>query len=164
MTQRYERVLKKGSRDRTKLLFRSLAVYERQLSHNEAKSAISPPKNNQSNSPESNDKEMRSHAPGFAVDEAANDEDEEDDDELALAALEVLDAIEVFKHGDAPIAQASIPSDNLRKLIMFLLLIAPMDAQESLSKYSERLVGEKLEGLRRTAANVLAAFVNDVEK
>jgi hypothetical protein len=164
MTQRYERVLKKGSSDRTKLLFRSLAVYDRQLSHNEAKIAVSPPKNSHTDALQTGDKDVRSHVPGFAVDEAANDEDEEDDDELALAALEALDAIEVFKHGDAPIAQASIPSDNLRKLIMFLLLIAPLDAQESLSKYSERLVGEKLDGLRRTAENVLAAFVNDVEK
>ena len=164
MTQRYERVLMKGSRDRIKLLFRSLAVYDRQLNHNETKSAASPPKHDHMNTPQADGKDMRSHVPGFTVDEAANDEDEEDDDELALAALEALDAIEVFKHGDAPIAQASIPSDNLRKLIMFLLLIAPLDAQESLSIYSERLAGEKLEGLRRTAENVLAAFVNDVEK
>jgi hypothetical protein len=164
MTQRYERVLKKGSRDRTKLLFRSLAVYDRHQNQNEVKVAASPPKKNHMNAPQADDKEMRSHVPGFAVDEAADDEDEEDDDELALAALEALDAIEVFKHGDAPIAQASIPSDNLRKLIMFLLLIAPLDAQESLSKYSERLIGEKLEGLRKAAENVLATFVNDVEK
>jgi hypothetical protein len=164
MTQRYERVLKKGSRDRTKLLFRSLAVYDRHQTYGEMKSAISRSKNNHSNAQQVDDKGMRSHVPGFAVDEAANDEDEEDDDELALAALEALDAIEVFKHGDAPIAQVSIPSDNLRKLIMFLLLIAPLDPQESLSKYSERLIGEKLEGLRKSAENVLAAFVNDVEK
>jgi hypothetical protein len=164
MTQRYERVLKKGSRDRTKLLFRSLAVYDRHQNQNEVKVAASPPKKNHMNARQADDKEMRSHVPGFAVDEAADDEDEEDDDDLALAALEALDAIEVFKHGDAPIAQASIPSDNLRKLIMFLLLIAPLDAQESLSKYSERFIGEKLEGLRKVAENVLATFVNDVEK
>jgi hypothetical protein len=164
MTQRYERVLKKGSRDRTKLLFRSLAVYDRHQTHSEMESTISPSKNSHSNAPQVDDKDMRSHVPGFAVDEAANDDDEEDDDELALAALEALDAIEAFKHGDAPIAQASIPSDNLRKIIMFLLLIAPLDPQESLSKYSERLVGEKLEGLRKSAENVLATFVNDVEK
>jgi TLD/Domain of unknown function len=160
MTQRYERVLKKGSRDRTKLLFRSLAVYDRHQTH----SIINPSKYSHSNAPQADDKDMRNHVPGFAVDEAVNDDDEEDDDELALAALEALDAIEAFKHGDAPIAQASIPSDNLRKLIMFLLLIAPLDPQESLSKYSERLVGEKLEGLRKSAENILAAFVNDVEK
>jgi hypothetical protein len=164
MTQRYERVLKRGSRDRTKLLFRSLAVYDRHQNHHDANIAVSPPQNDYTNAPQADGKETQSHVPGFAVDEAANDEDEEDDDELALAALEALDAIEVFKHGDAPIAQASIPSDNLRKLIMFLLLISPLNPQESLSIYSERLVGEKLEGLRRTAENILGAFINDVEK
>lgn len=163
MTQRYERVLKKGSRDRTKLLFRSLAVYDRQQSHNETKSAVNSPAKSHIDITQSDNKSVSIHAPGFAVDEAANDDDDDDDDELALAALEALDAIEVFKHGDAPISQASIPSDNLRKLIMLLLFIAPLDAQESLSKYSARLVGEKLEGLRRTAENILAAFVNDVE-
>lgn len=164
MTQRYERVLKKGSRDRTKLLFRSLAVYDRHHNQTGVRSAGRPSNNNHMSALQAGVEEVRSHAPGFAVDEAANDEEEEDDDELALAALEALNAIEVFKHGDAPIAQASIPSDNLRKLIMFLLLIAPMDAQESLSKYSDRLGGNQLEGLRRTAENILAAFVNDVER
>jgi len=164
MTQRYERVLKKGSRDRTKLLFRSLAVYDRHQTQSKVKSPTSPSDDKHAETLQADDDHMRNRAPGFAVDEAASGEDEEDDDDLALAALEALDAIEVFKHGDAPIAQASIPSDNLRKLIMFLLLIAPLHPQESLSKYSERLSGDKLEGLRKTAENILAAFVNDVEK
>lgn len=164
MTQRYERVLKKGSRDRTKLLYRSLAVYDRHHAQSVAKSAFSSSQNNHTNASQVDGNHLRGHDKGFAIDEAANDEDEEDDNELSLAALEALDAIEVFKHGDAPIAQASIPSDNLRKLIMFLLLIAPLEPQESLSKYSDRLIGEKLEGLRKSARSVLAAFVNDVEK
>ncbi|KAF4636200.1 hypothetical protein G7Y89_g1891 [Cudoniella acicularis] len=157
MTERYQRVLKKGHRDRTKLLFRSLAVFDRKEHQKESED-------------DSGDKASvteaeapRSHAQGFAVDAATNDEDEEDDDDLALAALESLDAIEVFRHGDAPIAQASIPSDNLKKLIMLLLLIAPLNSQESLARHAERLSGENLEGLRRTADNILAAFVN-VEK
>ena len=108
-------------------------------------------------------KATRSHVQGFAVDDAVNDGEEEDDDDLALAALESLDAIEVFRHGDAPITQASIPSDNLKKLIMLLLLIAPLSTQESLARHAERLAGEQLESLRRTADNILAAFVN-VEK
>jgi TLD/Domain of unknown function len=164
MTERYERVLKKGSRDRTKLLFRSLAVYARQSSHNDKKTNEYTPQRSDVPSIRADDPTTRSHVQGFAIDEAADDDNEDDDDELALAALEALDAIEVFKHGDAPIAQASIPSDNLRKLIMFLLLIAPLDIQESLSNYPDRLVGDNLEGLRRTAENILSAFVNDVEK
>jgi hypothetical protein len=161
MTERYQRVLKKGNKDRTKLLFRSLAVYDRKEIHDEHEKPGGKP-DTATNSDAADT--PRSHVAGFAVDEAANDEEEdEDDDDLALAALEALDALEVFRHGDAPIAQASIPTDNLKKLIMLLLLIAPLSTQESLARHAERLVGDQLEGLRRTADNILAAFVN-VEK
>lgn len=161
MTQRYQRVLKKGSRDRTRLLYRSLAVYDRRESSagkekdkGEDKAATKATSGNELGS---------SHVKGFAVDEAANDDEDEEEDELALAALESLDAIEVFRHGDAPLSQASIPSDNLKKLIMLLLLVAPLGPQESLALHSDRLSGDNFEGLSRTADNVLAAFVN-VEK
>ncbi|CZT44809.1 probable Restriction of telomere capping protein 5 [Rhynchosporium secalis] len=155
MTERYQRVLKKGNKDRTKLLFRSLAVYDRGAHMKEDK---------EEDTNTDTEEAKRSRAPGFAVDEAANDEEEEeDDDDLALAALESLDAIDVFRHSDAPINQASIPSDNLKKLIMLLLLIAPLSTQESLARHAERLSGDQLEGLRKTADNILAAFVN-VEK
>jgi hypothetical protein len=161
MTERYQRVLKKGNRDRTRLLFRSLAVYDRRESLNDG------PKTPGGITASFEDPEdslaSRSHVAGFAVDQAANDDDEEDDDDLALAALESLDAIDVFRHGDAPIAQSSIPSDNLKKLIMLLLLAAPLGPQENLALHALRLSGEHLEGLRRTAEHVLAAFVN-VEK
>jgi hypothetical protein len=160
MTERYQRVLKKGNRDRTKLLFRSLAVYDRRESHNENEKPDGGEKDAQK--PDEGGTSTR-HAAGFAIDEAANDDDEEDDDDLALAALESLDAIDAFKHGDVPIAQASIPSDNLKKLIMLLLLIAPLGTQESLARHTERVSGNSLESLRKTADNILAAFVN-VEK
>lgn len=156
MTERYQRVLKKGNKDRAKLLFRSLAVYDRKEHIDETKADVETDTSAASETTSAS----RSHVAGFAVDEAVNGEEEEDDDDLALAALESLDAIEVFRHGDAPIAQASIPSDNLKKLIMLLLLIAPLGTQESLARHSERLTGDHLEGLRSTADNILAAFVN----
>jgi hypothetical protein len=159
MTQRYQRVLKKGNRDRTKLLFRSLAVYDRGESHNDGNK----PETSEEIQRDDGTSAARSHVAGFSVDDAVNDDEEEDDDDLALAALESLDAIEVFRHGDAPIAQSSIPSDNLKKLIMLLLLIAPLGTQESLARHAERLSGDQLESLRRTADNILGAFVN-VEK
>ncbi len=160
MTERYQRVLKKGSRDRTKLLFRSLAVYDRGEAHDNEK----PLEEGADIQKDEEGSASRSYVQGFAVDDAANDEEEyEDDDELALAALESLDAIEVFKQGDSPITQASIPSDNLKKLIMLLLLIAPLGSQESLARHTQRLAGDQLQGLRRAADNILAAFVN-VEK
>ncbi len=156
MTERYQRVLKKGNKDRTKLLFRSLAVYDRGSHDKNAKAEADINQATESSA-------SRSDPAGFAVDDAANDDEEEDDDDLALAALESLDAIEVFRHGDAPINQASVPSDNLKKLIMLLLLIAPLSTQESLARHAERLSGNQLDGLRKTADNILAAFVN-VEK
>lgn len=163
MTERYQRVLKKGSRDRTKLLFRSLAVYDRResragIENEEDKAGPTSP-------PAEGENAVKKHTTGFAIDEAVNDDDdgEEEDDDLALAALESLDAIEVFRHGDPPIAQATIPSDNLKKLIMLLLLVAPLGIQESLAHHTERLARSQLESLRRTADNILAAFVN-VEK
>ncbi|KAF7905837.1 hypothetical protein EAF00_000116 [Botryotinia globosa] len=161
MTERYQRVLKKGNRDRTKLLFRSLAVYDRResragIENEEAKADRTSP-------PAEGENAVKKHATGFAIDEAVNHDDEEEDDDLALAALESLDAIEVFRHGDPPIAQATIPSDNLKKLIMLLLLVAPLGIQESLAHHTERLARSQLESLRRTADNILAAFVN-VEK
>ena len=155
MTQRYQRVLKKGGRDRTRLLFRSLAVWER-------KGSIGEKADGEGGAGEKD--QERTHVVGFKVDQAANDQDEDyEDDDLALAALESLDALEVFKHGDAPLSQASIPSDNLKKLIMLLLLVAPLTTQESLALHSTRLAGDNFEGLSRTADNILAAFVN-VEK
>jgi hypothetical protein len=159
MSERYQRVLKKGSRDRTKLLFRSLAVYDRQRELEADKEKFHGVADTKK------DEAMpKSHAAGVDIDETANDDaDEEDDDDLALAALESLDAIEVFRLGDAPITQASIPSDNLKKVIMLLLLISPLGTQESLARHTERLTGDSLEGLRRIADNILAAFV-DVEK
>lgn len=162
MTERYQRVLKKGNKDRTRLFFRSLAIYDRHEaeSHNHAKHED---KDSHTDGNQADATVLRSHAAGFAIDDAANDdedEDDDDDDELALAALEDLDAIEVFKHGDAPIGHSTIPSDNLRKLIMLLLLIAPLDAQEGLAMYVDRVTGDNLEGLRRTADSILSSFVN----
>jgi hypothetical protein len=156
MTDRYSKVLKNGKKDRTQLLYRSLAVFDRL--HIQSPTAEAFGKS------EDNIGKNYTGRQGFAVDEPAGDEeDDDDDDDLALAALEALDAIDVFKHGDAPpISQISVPTDNLRKLIMLLLLIAPLEPQENLSKYAYRVRGDKLNGLRRTADNILSAFV-DVE-
>lgn len=160
MTNRSQKLLMKVNRDRTRLLFKSMAVYERKLSSTGLEKGVGG-----DDGWKQKEEEPRSNVKGFAVDEAAHDgdEDDEDDDELVLGALESLDALEVFKHGDAPLSQASIPSDNLKKLIMLLLLVAPLGTQESLALHSTRLSGDGFEGLSRTADNILAAFLN-VEK
>ena len=155
MTERYRRVLAKGSTDRTKLLFKSLAVYDRKVSEAEPTSSR-PRLQDLTPSP-------RSHVPGFAIDEAGEDVDEDDDDDLVLNAFELLDINEAVKQGDVSTFHgAMIPTDNFRKLLMLLLLTAPLDAQENLSQYSSRVAGEELESLRSTAESILASFV-DVE-
>lgn len=158
MTERYTKILAKGASSRRKLLFKSLAVYDRKLSEIEKQQhdAGTP-------APNSN-----RHAPGFSVDQAGDDfEDEEmEDDELVLAALGSLDINDAFKAGDSHAATthgAMIPADNFRKLIMLLLLVSPLDAQENLSSYVDRVMGSELEDIRATAENILSAFIN-VEK
>ncbi|KFA48890.1 hypothetical protein S40293_02545 [Stachybotrys chartarum IBT 40293] len=156
MTERYRRVLAKSS-DRTKLLFKSLAVFDRKASE---AGASFPEKQ-----PADVKVPARSHAAGFAVDEAGDDGEpadiEDEDDDLVITAFELLDINEAVKQGDAPMPYgAMIPADNFRKLLMLLLLAAPLDPQESLSQYSDRVNGAQLERLRSTAENVLAAFVD----
>ena len=102
------------------------------------------------------------HTPRFSIDQPANDDEEqEDDDELALAALDSLDAIEVFKldqRADTKIRHAQIPVDSFRRLLMLLLIIAPLDPQESLSGHAQRLTAVRVEGLRRVADSILWSF------
>ncbi|KAL6876495.1 TLD domain-containing protein [Trichoderma novae-zelandiae] len=155
MTERYKRVLAKGSTDRTKLLFKSLAVYDRK-----AMEAASTPRTSSSK-----DAAAKSGAQyrGFAVDQPVDEDEEDDDDDLVITAFELLDINEAARHREVgAINEAIIPTDNFRKLIILLLLIAPLEAQESLSQYSSRVAGHELESLRATAECVLASFV-DVE-
>ncbi len=163
MTGRHTKILAKSASNRRKLLFKSLAVYDRKLSEIEHQQS----RNNTVES-ERDPGDARSHAPGFAVDVASDDPDDEgvDDDELVLGALDALDINDAFKTGDnhsATTHGAMIPADNFRKLIMLLLLAAPLDAQESLSSYADRVKGAELENLRATAEDILSAFLN-VEK
>jgi hypothetical protein len=162
MTERYRRVLAKGSTDRRKLLFKSLAVYDRKLS--EKGSGDDEKAKENSNTPDQSRAAPGVRAYGFAIDEAGEDEEDGfdvDDDELVLAAFESMDYVDAFKQGTQDTTHgAMIPADNFRKLIMLLLLVAPLEPQESLSAYADRLVGVKLETLRSTAECILASFLN----
>ena len=170
MTERYGKVLKKGKADRNKLLFRSLAVYDRRMSsiyekpNQEYLSALREEKGKSEEDAVVSPLQSPAHRhqQGFSVDKPANDENEdEDDDELALAALDSLDAIEVFKHdqrSDTKIHHAQIPVDNFRRLLMLLLVIAPLEPQENLSMHAQRLTEARLEGVRRVADCILWSF------
>jgi len=170
MTERYRRVLAKGATDRRRLLFKSLAVYDRKLSEGNksgSKEGLGIEQVKGLDSANGRDT-TGTHVPGFAIDQAGDDEDddagEDGDDELVLAAFDSLDYLDAFKHGNATTLHgAMIPADNLRKLIMLLLLVAPLDPQESLASYSDRVTGSELESLRSTAGCILAAFL-DVEQ
>lgn len=130
MTERYGKVLKKGKADRNKLLFRSLAVFDRRMSlvHDRPSQEILSALKDEEAEPDKQTAtaEKPSHATGFSVDRPANDGDEEeDDDELALAALESLDAIEVFKHdqrADTKIHHAQIPLDNFQSNLYLVVI------------------------------------------
>lgn len=155
MTERYRTVLARGSSDRTKLLFKSLAVFDRKMSE-----AGSHPDTSHIESKDDKRK-ATSRMAGFAVDAAGDEDEDGEDDDLVLTAFELLDIKDAVDQGHAPVFHgATIPTDNFRKLIMLLLLAAPLDPQESLSMYSSRVVGQELEGLRGAAESILASFVN----
>lgn len=165
MTERYRRVLAKGATDRRKLLFNSLAVYDRRLS--KAAGEVEKKEQQESERRADTGAMAKSAAAGFAVDEPGEDEPEdetpdEDDDELVLAAFASMDYLDAFKHENrhATTHASMIPADNFRKLVMLLLLIAPLGPQESLALHAGRLVGDELESLRATAECILAAFLN----
>jgi hypothetical protein len=166
-TSRYQKVLKNGDRDKTKLIFRSLAIFDRRTSMIMALEKQQPIKDGTFTEQELQDSRNTDHektggsmhAPGFAV-----DEEEEDDDDLALAALDALDAIEVFKHDqktDRKIALANIPSRNLKRLIELLLAIRWISAQESLASYSQSLTKSHLSRLDEVSGTIIQAFDPD---
>lgn len=166
MTSRSQRVLARGATDRTKLFFKALAVHDRKASQAETE-AEAEAKAKESTGTGQADKSPQevptSTAGGFAIDEAGDDEDEEEDDDLEIAAFELLDINDVVKQADKPSVQgAMIPADNFRKLIMLLILVAPVGPQERLSAHALDRVdkGSELDRLRSTAESVLGAFLN----
>ncbi|KAJ5373909.1 TLDc [Penicillium concentricum] len=153
LTERYGKALKRGHKDRTKLLFGSLADVGRKTPANSEGESITE---------ESGASAGNSHALGFSIDEPANDEyDEDEDDDLALAALESLDAIEVFKHDhrvDKTVYETRISIDTFRRLLMLLLVIAPLKPLESLKVYTSGLDGRRMELVKKEADSIIAAF------
>lgn len=167
MTGRYKKILKQGDHDKVKLLFRSLAVFDRSASMSAAQDKPNMDEIIKEQLPEDMLKEREatsSHRSGFAIDEPANDDEDEDDDDLALAALDSLDAIEVFRHDqktDRKIHHAILPDENLKKLVMLLLLIAGIEPLTPVAIYGQSLTQERLRDLSISAGAILAAFDPD---
>lgn len=157
MTGRYRKVLKRGDHDKHKLLFRSMAVFDRRMS------SLSPTveKKMADLTTDVNDDNPQTRARGFTIDEPLNDDEDEDDDDLALAALDALDAIEVFQHDqrkERKISQAHIPVENLQKLIMLILLYASITPLDSLEAIARLINAEKLKQLEGSADAMILAF------
>ncbi|KAF1841699.1 restriction of telomere capping protein 5 [Cucurbitaria berberidis CBS 394.84] len=156
LTERYAAVVKKRGREIwSREIYRSLAIYDRGIREGvENKEKDKASENLQR-------LEEGSGNLGFAIDapEEGDGEDGEDDDELVLAALDSMDAIEAFKHGEqSNVHHSIIPTDNFLKLVELLLLIAPIDAQQSLSTLAPTLSDEHIEELRQTANIILSSF------
>lgn len=154
LTQRYQRILRTEKCCFTKFLFRSLSIHENYESlQRDLDNDHKDPQGH--NAPSLRDRDVRTKNGVMGEDL--------DDDSLASDILELLDASNVFKPTEIPISQVSIPSDNFKNFLSLLILIAPLGNQEFVSSYPERLTGDQLEGLRRTADSILGAFIN-VEK
>ena len=160
LTGRYRKILKRGDHDKNKLLFRSLAVFDRRSSM-----PISPVITRDQTQPEEagvfNRRELQTAATGFSIDQPIDDEEDEDDDDLALAALDALDAIEVFKEDhkqDRKIHHAHIPVYNFERLVMLMLLFAPLAAQDNTAETCGLVDEVQLGRLENAAKALIKAF------
>lgn len=165
LTGRYKKILKRGEQDRIKLLFRSLAVFDRRASmafaSEKEKSTKDPaPAEQKPHGVE----DLQRQPPGFAIDEAIDDGEEEDDDDLVLAALDALDAIEVFKQDqrtERRMYLAQIPIDNFIKLVRFMLAIAPLGPLDPLARFGDEFTDDHIQELTQAAEAVVAACKPD---
>lgn len=155
LTERYGTVIKKRQRQTwLRELYRSLAVYDRGM-------RTSLDEGGKDDNKRDKTVESTNSNQGFAIDAPGDEDDDpnDEDDELVLAALDSMDAIDAFKHGEqSNVHHSLIPSDNFLKLIELLLLIAPIDPQESLSTFASDLSDERVERLRETGNTILASF------
>ncbi|KAL1961023.1 hypothetical protein VTO42DRAFT_4911 [Malbranchea cinnamomea] len=171
LTERYGRVLRRGRKDRLKLLFGSLADVGRRNVPLEKQEKKDSDPIGEHRLPSHAVIGTTSHATGFSVDLPANDnedevrgggdDDDDDDDDLALAALESLDAVEVFKHDqrvDRSMYEARISHDTFRRLLMLLLVVAPLRPTSTVSKLTTGQSAEAREALSRQVDSILAAF------
>jgi len=153
-TRKYT-VIMKGKHDAVHLIFRSISEYDRGgAKPGFDEKAATAPASQIMNSSTGDDT--------FVVDDEDEEEDD-DDDEMALAALDALDAIEVFKHTDKPEIKfvRKISVENMTRIVMLLIVTAPLDPQESLALYVERYSAEALQALKRTAENIVRSMSID---
>lgn len=157
LTERYGAVVKKRGRELwLRELYRSLAIYDNGI-RSSLEGKVKDELGNKSEETKGSSSNL-----GFAIDAPEEDDEdgqEDDDDELVLAALDSMDALEAFRHGEhSQIQHSMIPTDNLLKLVELLLLIAPIDAQQSISALAPELSDDRIEELREAANVVVSSF------
>ena len=179
MTGRHEKVLrnsdvrnKKRGLNWVKVIWRSFAVWEREIN------SIPEGAENEGGVDESHFEEGKPETQsadnsGMSQDNlsptGAEGVDDDDDEMLTLAALEALDAIEAFESPEVEgkkrelsnrlmMQHAHIPVENIQRIIMLLLLVAPLEPTQSIAMYADRFTGESLISLQVTAENVLRGF------
>ncbi|WEW59285.1 Restriction of telomere capping protein 5 [Emydomyces testavorans] len=165
LTERYGRVLKRGKKDRIKLLFGSLADVGRAETNAQEKPTPNIEKGETDTGEGNITNGVSHHAAGFAIDVPAHDEEEDDDDDLALAALESLDAIEVFKHDqriDRSVYKSRVSVNTFRRLLALLLVIAPLHPLATTSKLIAKQNSESIEAIQNQVDSILAAFGEEV--
>lgn len=140
LTGRYKKALKTHP-DIVKLLFRAFAVHERPLEMDEKENGEP-------------DKPKAEH------DDTVYDSDGSED--LALNEL-VEQAGGTVPKELSGVRSAHIPIDNLRKLIMLLLVLAPLEENEPLADFAERFAPDSISSLRETADCVLQGFGHDAK-
>jgi len=154
-TRKYT-IIMKGKHDAAHLIFRSISEYDRGVGAKpgfDEKAATAPASQIINSSTEDDT---------FVIGDDDEEEDD-DDDEMALAALDALDAIEVFKHSEKPEIKfvRKISVENMTRIVMLLLVTAPLDAQESLALYVERYSADALPALKKTAENIVRSMSLD---
>ncbi|KAF3936578.1 hypothetical protein ABW19_dt0205439 [Dactylella cylindrospora] len=168
-TGRYKQVLRKGGGDQVRVWWRLFSVYDRGGDGGESGKAgeVGQSGSSWESLKDGNAQQLVGGPPGTSTEDdlfqIADPEDmEDDDDELTLAALDALDAIEVFKHQEKPEIKyiRRINPDDMVKLVMLLLVIAPMDPQESLAVYVERYSDEALVDLKKSAEAIVRSMSN----
>ncbi|ODH34258.1 hypothetical protein ACO22_03151 [Paracoccidioides brasiliensis] len=164
LTERYGKVLKRGRKDRVKLLFGSLADVGRRDIVVQLQEAAEDSLELIGEAGPGSDRTF-THPTGFSVDKPAHDDDgEEDDDDLALAALESLDAIEIFKHDqriDKTVYESKISINTFRRLLALLMVTAPLRPLGTISKYTTGLSSSILETVNEQVESILAALALD---
>ncbi|CAZ81382.1 unnamed protein product [Tuber melanosporum] len=147
LTGRYKSVIRRRP-DSLRLLFRSLAVYDRGV-HQEGGG----------NGGMGKEKGNEVDVDVSLEDKEGEGGEDEDEDDLSLAALDALDAIEAFGHAEKlNIHHARIPLDIMRKLIAFLLAIAPLRPSQPVADFSDRLTPDALTGVRGVGECILRGF------